>query len=53
MIGKGAVRSERVSFRTLAIVKLIGMVCSQFRSFTFPQKCKTVTTLIGRWWGEG
>ena len=49
MIGKGALRSERVSFHTLTSLKLFGMVDSYCRLFPCQQKCKTVKTLIRRW----
>ena len=45
MIGKGEVRSYRVSFYTLTVVKCFGMVFFHSRACT---KCKTVKTIIGR-----
>ena len=38
MGGKGAVKSERVSFHTLTIVQLSGVVVSIFHSFMCMQK---------------
>ena len=53
MIGKGAVRGSRDSFHTLTIVKLSGVVVPNFSHSRACKKCKTVKTLIGRWWREG
>ena len=49
MIGKGAVRIERVSIYTLTKVKFKGRLVRNFINL----RCKTVKTLIGRLWGEG
>ena len=46
MIGKGAVRCARVSFHTLTIAKLFGVVWF-FHLWMCLKKCKTVKTLIG------